>query len=82
MVGYSRARQFNLMRSLGIELRGMRQWMQLLLAVMAIVLATLALFIITRGRAGSDPVLKAYQRFCRKLQRVGIHRLRNEGPLD
>ncbi|KRT54030.1 transglutaminase TgpA family protein [endosymbiont of Ridgeia piscesae] len=82
VVGYSRARQFNLMRSLGFELRGMRQWMQLLLAVMAIVLVILALFIISRGRAGSDPVLKAYQRFCRKLQRVGIHRLRHEGPLD
>ncbi|HET6726113.1 MAG TPA: DUF3488 and transglutaminase-like domain-containing protein [Gammaproteobacteria bacterium] len=29
-----------------------------------------------------EPVVRLYERFCRKLARVGLHRRRSEGPLD
>jgi hypothetical protein len=57
--------------------------LSLLLAI--IILVPILLFIISfvlkRKALSSDPLVRLYLRFCSKLERLGIQRLRWEGPV-
>jgi transglutaminase-like putative cysteine protease len=75
--------QASLLERLGLSEEGW-QALAVLLALALIVAMGVLLLQLTRELRGRhrDPVLIAYQRFCRRLERVGLRRLPHEGPID
>ncbi len=63
---------------------GLGSWRNMALALLAtvgLVLALTALLLLRRRRGKNhDPVSELYNRFCRKLERVGLARQPHEGP--
>jgi transglutaminase-like putative cysteine protease len=82
VVGYNPERQLDLLSRLGMrapDWRSMAAW--LLVGGGALLLAVAAWML--RGMAATpDPVLAAWRRFCRKLERAGLPRRPGEGPRD
>ncbi len=82
VVGYTRARQEQVLDSLGLGLlRGQGQ------AAGAVTLAMLAVGVVglmlrRRPRPPRDPVSEAYVGFCAKLAKAGLVRAPSEGPTD
>lgn len=81
VIGYGPRRQQLLLQHFGF---GAKEWSALVFALVGLVTAlVIALAIwMSKQTASSDPVIRAYQRFCRKLARRGIERHPNEGPRD
>ncbi len=82
IVGYSRARQNQMLDILGLgALRG--QWQAIGAVLMALAVIGLT-GLVLRGRAGepADLVRDLYTRFCRKLANAGLARAPCEGPQD
>jgi hypothetical protein len=81
VVGFSRLKQQRLLQSLGLG-----QFRELGLALGMIIggAALMLLLSLALGRPPrvQDPVLRQYQRFLRKLQRLGLGRHAQEGPID
>ncbi|MDT8384452.1 MAG: DUF3488 and transglutaminase-like domain-containing protein [Gammaproteobacteria bacterium] len=87
VINYSDQHQRNLLgrlfSSLGLGEFDWRKMVSLLLAGMAVVVLGIAVYTLrSRPRGSQDPVVRAYQRFCRQLARRGIPRSAAEGPLD
>jgi hypothetical protein len=88
VISYNNRRQHNLLKRLFARL-GMtdidwREMTVLLMAGLGVVMLFLALRLFGARRhrpATTDPALLAFQRFCRKLDRCGIHRAPAEGAL-
>jgi hypothetical protein len=83
VLGYGQERQYDLLSRMGFE---MVTWKELAIGL-AVGAATLLLalsgfMLWRRTPAGADPATVIYQRFCRKLARIGIIRQPNEGPAD
>ncbi|MGD2086338.1 MAG: DUF3488 and transglutaminase-like domain-containing protein [Candidatus Aminicenantes bacterium] len=80
IITYDIFQQRNFLGSLGL---GRVDRLSLLLAIL--ILIPILLFIISllvkRKALSSDPVVRLYLRFCSKLERLGIQRLRWEGPV-
>jgi hypothetical protein len=80
IITYDIFQQRNFLSSLGL---GRVDRLSLLLAI--IILIPILLFIISfvlkRKALSSDPLVRLYLRFCSKLERLGIQRLRWEGPV-
>jgi transglutaminase-like putative cysteine protease len=80
VLGYDPERQREFMKRIGID----RDTWEMLAAILVVATlsVTLALFLLTmrRMRATADPVLRAYQLFCGKLERIGLARDAAEGP--
>ncbi|MCP5048545.1 MAG: DUF3488 domain-containing transglutaminase family protein [bacterium] len=80
IISYNRSRQRDFFKNLGF---GGINGLTLFLAVLVIV--PLFFFIISymlkRQTLTTDPLLKLYQRFCLKLGKAGINRMRWEGPV-
>jgi hypothetical protein len=80
IITYDIFQQRNFLSSLGL---GRVDRLSLLLAI--IILVPILLFIISfllkRKALSSDPLVRLYLRFCLKLERLGIQRLRWEGPV-
>jgi len=53
----------------------------MVLAILLLLLVTAALWMV-RTRPKPDPAVKLFNKFCRKLQRIGMQRQPTEGPLD
>lgn len=62
----------------GISWRGMAL---VLIAAVGVLLTAVAYSLLRRQRPPRDPVVLAYQRFCRRLARRGMARQPHEGPL-
>jgi transglutaminase-like putative cysteine protease len=82
IIGYSREHQFTLMRNFGIDTYSTIQWGLITVGLVAIVLLVVVFNIIRQGRLRLSPTQQIYQRFCKKLSRVGITRRAYEGPMD
>jgi transglutaminase-like putative cysteine protease len=68
---------------LGVHQPDWRYLAALLAGGIAVALALLSLVLARELRFRShDPVQRAYARFCHRLERRGLERLRHEGPLD
>ena len=82
VIGYDQDQQRQLLYSLGGQ-RATPWTFAVVLAGLAAVLflGYLALLLHRQHRA-TDPTLRAYQRFVRKLARIGIHKHPAQGPLD
>ncbi|NOY62904.1 MAG: DUF3488 domain-containing transglutaminase family protein [Gammaproteobacteria bacterium] len=78
VLDYNTQRQMKFLSRLGIfSWSAMAIWLSTLIAL---TLALIALRMWLRQRPPKDPVEKAYQRFCRQLERRGITRNPAEGP--
>ena len=81
VVDYSRHRQAELLRRLGWRDAG-----PLALGLVTLILAITAVSLVKtlggRVRRVRDPARSAYERYCRRLQRVGLVRTAGEGPRD
>ncbi len=81
VVDYSRRRQAELLRRLGWRDAG-----PLALGLVTLILAITAVSLVKtlggRVRRVRDPARSAYERYCRRLRRVGLVRTAGEGPRD
>ena len=82
ILDYSRERQFNLMRNLGLDMSGTLQWLSLSLGLIGLTLILITLIIIQKARKLRDPLVVVYQKLCKKLATAGFPRRPDEGPLD
>jgi transglutaminase-like putative cysteine protease len=80
VLDYSVERQQQLLRRLGFDTPSPRLMVKLLAGLCALLLLAYAVY---GWRAPvRDPVLRAYQKFCRKLARAGLVRAAHEGAQD
>ncbi|MCG7945658.1 MAG: DUF3488 and DUF4129 domain-containing transglutaminase family protein [Candidatus Thiodiazotropha taylori] len=82
IIGYSREHQFSLMRNFGFDTLTPLQWSLITIGLIAIPLMLVALRLVLSGRKQPLPEIIAYDRFCKKLARLGISRKTYEGPMD
>ncbi|HET9700098.1 MAG TPA: DUF3488 and transglutaminase-like domain-containing protein [Burkholderiales bacterium] len=82
VVGYNPERQLDLLSRLGMRAPDWRSMTAWLLAGAGALLLVFGAWMLRRMAATSDPVLAAWRRFCRKLERSGLPRRPGEGPRD
>lgn len=84
--GYSRERQKALLEKLGIYWHSWKGRAAVIGLGLGLAAAMAALYQFLQIQAplsaGRDPVKKQYQKFCRKLEKAGISRRPDTGPLD
>ncbi|PKM12243.1 MAG: DUF3488 domain-containing protein [Gammaproteobacteria bacterium HGW-Gammaproteobacteria-3] len=80
VINYNSANQARFLSSFGIEtLRQMLYW---LMAIVAFITALLSWLLLRGKNNNTDKVLIVYQRFCRKLGKIGLRRKPGEGAVD
>ena len=80
VINYNNANQSSFMSSFGIkDMKTMVYWM---MVFVGIITAILSLFLLYQKPRQTDPVLKIYQRFLKKLAKKGIVKRPSEGPRD
>lgn len=82
VLGYNHERQKELLQRLGLLYFGWQGAMTFLFGAIAVVLGAVALYLLRRGRGRPDVVVRLYERYCRKLERLGLRRAPHEGPAD
>jgi transglutaminase-like putative cysteine protease len=82
IIGYSREHQFSLIRNFGFDAISTIQWALITIGLMAVILLLVVLKIITQEKTRLSPTQKRYEKFCKKLSRIGITRRAYEGPMD
>jgi len=84
VLGYNERTQRELLGRLGIGLDSWKGMAIGLLVSISLVLVLVAAAMLWRQsrRQPLDAEVRLYQRFCRQLERLGIHRLASEGPAD
>jgi hypothetical protein len=82
IIGYSREHQFTLMRNFGFDTYTSIQWSLITIGTVTIILLIVFYNIIRQGRLRLTQTQRLYQRFCKKLSRVGLTRRDYEGPMD
>ncbi len=80
VLGYNPQRQREVLSRLGMGEPDWRDMTAALAALSAAALALVAVWTLCRRRSAT-PAQRAWQRFCRKLKRLGIARAEWEGPL-
>ena len=81
VMAYGPARQYQLLRTLGLDRPSLGR-MALLLVGVSIVLLLLVQGLLSFQRTTRDPVSSAYLRFLRRLARHGVSKVASEGPVD
>ncbi len=82
VLSYGPQRQLELLAALGFKQASWREMALTLLLLTGACLLGVALWMLVRTPAPSDPVLQAWQRFCSRLERLGVRRAPSEGPRD
>ncbi len=82
VLGFGATRQLQLMSFIGLDYVSKKQ-----LAVWVVIASSLTFFVIVlpmllRRPVPRDPMVRCYDRFCRKLAKAGIYRSPHEGPVD
>ena len=80
MLGYDRLRQEELLGRLGLLRFGWQGTVAVILGATALVLGVVLLRLLLQGRGQTEPVLRLYARYCRRLERIGLSRAPHEGP--
>jgi transglutaminase-like putative cysteine protease len=78
---YDSERQLHLLKKLGFEDPNWHQLVGILVAGTGMLLLLVAANLFRR-RSRPDPVLRSWDRFCKRLARMGVARAPHEGPLD
>lgn len=79
VIGYNNKKQNSFMSWLGLEQFGWQGLAIALFSGLSILVMLVAFHLLYRHRQSSDPVQKAYQRFCRKLESIGVRKSHSEG---
>lgn len=82
IINYNQRAQGALLARLGLGELDWRGMATVLASTIGLVLLVIASRLLRRGRGKRDPVVNAYQRFCRKLSRRGLTRRPAEGARD
>lgn len=80
VLGYGPEKQQQLMQLLGFGLVDWKQLAVMLVTILGIAIVCLTLYVLTRKTSAGDPARASYDRFCRKLARIGLARKSSEGP--
>jgi hypothetical protein len=80
VIGFGKKNQSDMLKWLGFKQANWRDMIILMVTLIAIVVSIQA-WILFHRRKVFDPVVRQYQKFCKRLQGVGIVRLSYEGPL-
>lgn len=80
VLGYGGEQQRQFLRDLGLDRLGATGIGLALVGALAGLMLLVAAWLFWRG--GSDPVVDAYARFCRRLAQCGLPRRPSEGPFD
>jgi transglutaminase-like putative cysteine protease len=82
ILGYSNKRQSELLSMLSLDfLKGKALGIGMVV-ITSIIVLTITLSLLIKGRSTTDPTVILYQRFCNKLGKRGLVRQPNEGPND
>ena len=80
VINYDNRYQANFLLTLGIaNLKAMLYWM---VATLSLITALTSLFLLHQKQTTIDPVLRIYQRYCKKLAKQQLHKADNEGAKD
>jgi protein-glutamine gamma-glutamyltransferase len=82
VLGFDQEKQIAFFSNLGF---GFVSWRELGLGMavgLSLLMAATAWLVLRQPRQRADPVLACYRRFCRHLEKVGLRRAPQEGPLD
>ncbi|MGM0593768.1 MAG: transglutaminase TgpA family protein [Pseudomonadota bacterium] len=82
ILGFDHNRQRQLLEKLGLNKLSWEWLIGLMVGVIAAILGLITAITLLRRPRQRDPLVRLYQRFCRKLERAGIRRDLNEGPAD
>lgn len=82
VLSYGPSRQRELLAALGIKHAGWEDMILGLLIAVSVILAALAAWMFLRRPRPADPVVHAWNTFCRRLGRMGMPRKPSEGPRD
>jgi len=82
VLGYGARKQRELLAVFGFDATGASGLSLGAIASVGLLLAVIGAWLSRRRPASSDPVVRSYRRFCRKLESAGLTRRANEGPLD
>jgi transglutaminase-like putative cysteine protease len=79
IIGYNNKKQNSFMSWLGMEGFGWQGLAVTLFSGLFALVLLVAFQLLYRSHASSDPVQKTYQRYCRKLERIGLRKSHSEG---
>ena len=82
VIGYDQKKQYDLLKSLGLENASPANLILLLVICLTLTAMIISWFILTKNSVEKDRVQHHYNLLCQKLQRQGIQRNLNEGPVD
>ena len=82
VISYGPQRQTLFLQQFGLADADFRLLTLVLAGIMGIVMIALAIWLMRGHAPARDPARLLYDRFCRKLSRIGIRRLPSEGPQD
>lgn len=82
VIGFDQNKQHDLLKSLGLEKATASNLILLLVSCLTITGLIVGWFLLTHNSIEKDRVQHYYNLFCLKLQRQGIQRKLNEGPVD
>ncbi|MEQ8426719.1 MAG: DUF3488 and transglutaminase-like domain-containing protein [Gammaproteobacteria bacterium] len=80
VLGYGPDKQQQLMQLLGFGLVDWKKLTIMLFTVLGVAIVCLTIYVLTRKTNADDPARASYDRFCRKLARIGLARNYSEGP--
>ncbi|HEY5700524.1 MAG TPA: DUF3488 and transglutaminase-like domain-containing protein, partial [Gammaproteobacteria bacterium] len=81
VLGYGPDRQRRFLDRFGLDSRDLARVALALLTLVGLLLAAVAIWL-ARRPGSRDPVVRAWRRYQRKLERAGLQRTPGEGPLD
>lgn len=82
VLGFDSRRQAELMQNLGLGHLDWRGMVALMIGLLAVLLTLVSAYLLWQWQKKKEPVVRLYQRFCKKLARKGLERAKSEGPLD
>jgi transglutaminase-like putative cysteine protease len=82
VISYGPQRQTLFLEQFGLGDADFRILTLILVVIVGVLLIALAFWLMRAYTPVRDPARQLYDRFCRKLARIGMRRLPSEGPLD
>ncbi len=82
VLGYGPERQQLLMQKLGLGFVDWKKLTIILITTLGLAIGILTIYLLSRTVKAKDPAKNYYDRFCKKLARIGLPRQADEGPLD
>lgn len=82
VLGYTNQRQMQMLSLLGLDFLSGTTLGIAMIVISGLVILIITIGILRTGRTATDPVLRSYQQFCRKLAKQELAKRDNEGPRD